>query len=250
MLLQEQRGSFMLELAFRDLLQYGDYLLEIAVLGVVVYRGLWKRFLGVSSYLVFLISVDAIFRTTVFYAYGITSRQYWYTYWLSNVGLQLAAFLLVCYFFRSACAQQPNWWQVLRLALPLVFLLTVALSAVSIWRNYSELRLDSVSELEQYLYFVCLILNTLLFIMMQYTELADDRLPMLVCGLGLQFAGPAAGMALLVLTHQSAQAKTLAGYIEQLCTLGMLLTWMHAVKRTPSRRKATEEGMAAQSVAA
>lgn len=241
----------MLELALRDILQYGDYVLEVAVLGLVVYRGLWKRFAGVSLYLVFLISVDAIFRMAVLHTYGLSSREYWYTYWLSNVGLQLAAFLLVCYFFRRACEQRPEWWKTLKLALPLVFLLTVVISAVSIWRNYSHLQLSAVSELEQYLYFACLILNTLLFVMMQYTEVADDRLPMLVCGLGLQFAGPAAGMALLVLTHQAVQAKTLAMYIEQLCTLGMLLTWMQATKRAPSRPGAPVRGEAvARSMAA
>lgn len=230
--------------------QYADYLLELAVLALVVCRGQSRRLGGVSLYLISLVGIDAILRPVVLYGYGIRSNEYYYVYWLSNVALQLAAFLLVCSFFRSACSEQPKWWHVLKLALPLVFLLTVSLSVATIWRNWTHLRLGSLSELEQDLYFASLILNTLLFISMQYLELADDRLPMLVCGLGLQFAGPAASMALMVLTHQSSQAQTLLQFVEQLCTLGMLLTWMHAVRRPPSRRTAAlGEGLAARAAA-
>ena len=231
----------MFDVVLRHILLYGDNLLEVAVLGAVVYRSLWRRLGGVSSYLVLLVAIDAVIRPVVLYGYGIESRQYYYTYWLSNVGLQLAAFLLVCFFFRSVCAQKQEWWRVLRLALPSVFVLTLLLSSISIWHNYRSLSTSTafVAELEQYLYFACLVLNTLLFVMLQYVDVADDRLPMLVCGLGLQFAGPAAGMALVVLAgHQTFVSL----YVDQFCTLGMLLTWLYAVNRVPRARTVVYEG--------
>ncbi|HEV2493520.1 MAG TPA: hypothetical protein VG204_10685 [Terriglobia bacterium] len=217
-----------------DVLQYGDYLLEVVLVAVVVYRGLWRRLPGVSLYLLSLVALDTIGRPLVLYRFGFHSTEYWYTYWITNVALQLAAFLLVCYFFRSACANEERLWHVLRLALPLVFLLTVALSVVPIWQGrLSKMNMDFVAQFEQYMYFACLVLNTLLFIMMQYVEVADGRLPLLVCGLGLQFAGPAAGMAVVVLTGAQGFAKSLVSHIDPLCTLGMLLAWLYAVTRVP-----------------
>lgn len=233
---------YVLSAVLGHVLQYGDYLLEIGLLGVVVYTGSWRRLAGVSLYLISLSALDVVIRPVVLYRFGFASSEYWYTYWLSNVGLQLAAFLLVCSFFRSACSQNQQRWQVLRLALPMVFVLAVGISVTTIWRNYGDLGQNLITGVAQDLYFACLVLNTVLFVMMQYFEVADDRLPLLVCGLGLQFAGPAAGMALLSLTHQSPNAGTLAGYIEQLCSLGMLLTWWHAVKRSPRQAALVSKG--------
>src|SRR5579864_3340323 len=208
----------------RYVLQYGDYFLEVVLLGVVVYRGLWRRLVGLSLFLGSLVALDVVARPVVLYGYGLRSPQYFYTYWLSNIGLQLAAFLLVCSFFRSACISQLKWWHVLRLVLPTVFLLMVAISGLSIWRNFSQLpaSIAFIIQLEQYLYFACLVLNTLLFIMIQYVEVADNRLPMLICGLGLQFAGPAAGMAVVTLAGNGVGAQHISSCIDQLCTLGML----------------------------
>ena len=236
---------------FRYGLQYGDYLLEIALLGVVVYRSFWRRRADVFLFLASLVAIDVVFRPVVLYRYGVGSHEYFYTYWLSNITLQLAAFLLVCSFFRSACLQNQKTWHVLRLALPTVFLLMVAISGISIWHKYSELStsFNFINELSQYLYFACLVLNTLLFIMMQYVEVADDHLSMLVCGLGLQFAGPAAGMAVVVLAHGQQYAREASGFIEQLCTLGMLATWLYAVtrvSRTAPRPVREEPGIVEQ----
>ena len=57
-----------------------------------------------------------------------------------------------------------------------------------------------IIEFNQNLYFTCLVLNTLLYILLQQIDSADDELGLLVCGVGIQFAGPAATLALLTLT--------------------------------------------------
>jgi hypothetical protein len=227
----------MINVVVGGFLQYGNYLLEVVLVAAVLSRGLWRRLPGFSLYLLSLVALDTVGRPLVLYRFGIRSTEYWYTYWFTNVVLQLAAFLLVCAFFRAACAHEEKYWHVLRLALPLVFLFTVALSVVSIWHGQLSKSgtkpLLFVAGFEQYMYFACLVLNTLLFIMMQYVEVADNRLPMLVCGLGLQFAGPAAGMAVVVLTGAQDYANSLISHIDPLCTLGMLLTWLYAVTRVP-----------------
>jgi hypothetical protein len=248
-----KRGSFMVDFA-SHVLQYAVYSLEIGVAIALVCRGYGRRLAGVFVYLVLLVGVDAVGRPLVLHRYGFDSNQYTYFYWLTNALLLLAALLLVCAFFRSAFAREKKWWDILKLALPLVFVLVVAISLFSIWRNYKEVPTAKfISEFGQYLYFTCLVLNTLLFIMMQYVETADDVLPMLVCGLGLQFAGPAATMALLTLAPHNPLAVALMRNLEPVCTLAMLSVWLYAVNRGPiTVRRTVREGRAAvpQQVAA
>jgi|SRR5579863_175799 len=231
--------------------QYAAYALEVGVVAVMVWRGQWKRHVGLFVYVALLVVIDALARPLFLYRYGLTSPQYFYVYWLTNTLLQLAAFLLICFFFRVACRAQKKLWETLKLALPATFLLVVGFTFLSIWRNYSQMRTrEFLTSFEQYLYFTCLVLNTILFVMIQYVELDDEVMPMVICGLGLQFAGPAAGMALMVLAGASVQG--VAFLIDQLCSLGMLLTWLYAVNRVPGTRAVVykPEGVVAERAAA
>ncbi len=232
-------------------LQYGVYSLELGLLVLLVRRGECRRLTGVIAYLTSLVLLDAVGRPLVLYRYGVSSVEYNYCYWLSNALLQLAALLLVCSFFRAVFAREKKWWDVLKLALPMVFVLVAAISLFTIWQNYSQVpKMRFISVFEQYLYFACLILNTLLFIMMQYVESADEVLPMLVCGLGLQFAPPAASMALMVLVPGREYAQVLLNYLEPLSTFGMLLVWLYAFNRAPKTVRVRQPKPMRQAVAA
>jgi len=103
----------------------------------------------------------------------------------------------------------------------------------SISRNYSNIFGHFIVDLQKNLYFTCLVLNTLLYILMQKFETADDELNMLVCGLGLQFAGPAAMLALVFLSPNHQYTNPLFAFVSPLCTLGMLVTWFYAVAPGP-----------------
>lgn len=232
----------------RFAIQYPIYALEVGLLGVMMWRGQWKRHVGLFVYVALLVALDALARPLASHHYGWSSKQFFYIYWLSNILLQLAAFLLICLFFRTACAGRKSWWAVMRLALPSVFVLVVGVCLFVIWHNYKDLFTAFLFTFEQYLYFTCLVLNTLLFVMIQYAEVADDKLHLFVCGLGLQFAGPAAGMALVVVAGTSFQY--LAFLTDQICTFGMLLTWLHALRRVPRERTVLEGQVAVQRAAA
>ncbi len=65
---------------------------------------------------------------------------------------------------------------------------------------YPTLHNVFIVEFSQNLYFSCLVLNTLLYVMIQQLAIDDDELGLLVCGMGVQFAGEAACLALLHLT--------------------------------------------------
>jgi len=207
------------------------------VLGLVLfllYRGIWKRLASVSAYLLALLLIDGVGRGYALHHFGLNSIEYFYSYWLTDVALALGAFLVVCTFFRRACAEEEKkMWKFVRLFLVFVFFLVLGISVFSLSRNYDHLFSRFMIEFQQNLYSTCLVLNPLLYIMMQQMETADDELGMLVCGMGLQFAGPAASFALKFLTPSVGFTESLMDFVMPLCTLGMLLTWFYAVSRMP-----------------
>jgi len=209
------------------------YLLEAVVLFFVLYRRHGRRLRGVLIYLITLIALDGIGRSYVLYRFGLSSREYAYFFWLTDVLLALAAFLLVCVFFRRACLQEPKMWHFLRLLLSFVFILVLGISISSLLHNYGNLFSRFIVEFQQNLYFTCLVLTTLLFLLIQWIQSADEKLTLLVVGMGIQFAGPAANFALVTLTPGQQFASVLYAYLGPLCTLGMLLTWLYAVARVP-----------------
>ena len=216
------------------------YLSDFLVLGLLLFisqPSLWRRLTGFWTYLLALLLIDGVARRYVLYHYGARSAQYFYVYWISDVVLTLGTFLLVCAFFRRACSSKPEMWANIRTLLVFVFLVVAAITAFSLSKNYASINRRGVlfiMEFEQDLYFTCLVLNTLLYILMQQIETADDELNVLVCGMGLQLAGPAAAFALVFLTGANQVfVRELATFLSPLCTLGMLVTWYYAVVKMP-----------------
>lgn len=218
-------------------LQYTIYVLEVVLFLLLLRRGQWKRRLGVSVYVLSLLAVDALVRPYFLYRYGLNSHPFGYCYWLTDVLLALEAFGLLCIFFRHACTEKM--WHFVRLFLAFVFVLVAAISYFSISRNYDHLQHIFIYEFEQNLFFTCVVLNTLLYVMLQQVGNTDDQLGLLVCGMGIQFAGPTAALALVHLTVGRQSVYSLSDHIGALCTLGMLLTWLYAVRRLPTPKEST-----------
>ncbi len=212
--------------------QYAGYSLEVALLAFLLLRRQAGRLGGLAVYVGFLLGIDAVARPYALYRYGINSPEYAASFWLTDVLLQLAAFLLVCSFFRRACAAEARLWHFVRLLLVFVFILVFGVSFVSLSQNYTQLFTRFVIEFEQNLYFSGLVLTTLLYLLMQRLASADEELGLLVCGLGIQFAGQAASLAFRYLTPGEGYSESLVQLIMPFCFLGMLLTWSYAVART------------------
>jgi len=212
---------------------YLDYFLEGSLFLFMLCRGRWKRVRGVSIYLAALLAGDGVVRPYILYRYGIESREYACVFYSTDFFLALVAFMLVCSFFRRACLHEAKLWIHLRLLLVAVFVLVAGITAISLSRHYGLLSTWFVVEFEQNLYFTCLVLNTLLYLLMQQIGNPDEELELLVCGMGIQFAAPAAGWALLYLTPGTAYAPALQKFIMPACTAGMLLTWFYAMARLP-----------------
>ena len=218
----------------------------MALVGFVLLRRRQRGFISISIYVTLLLATDGVGRALVLYRYGFNSPQYAYFFWLTDVLLTLAAFLLVCAFFRRACVQEKKMWHTLHPMLVFVFILVLGLSFVSLSHNYDNLFSRFIVEFQQNLYFTCLVLTTLLYLLLQQRQSADEQLILLVTGMGIQFAGPAANFALVYLTPGQQYASNLYTYIGPLCTLGMLLTWFYAVawlpEAVPTRARAGEVG--------
>jgi len=209
-------------------LQYAGILIEGILVFYVPLSSQRKRWGVVLFYLASLL-VTQVTRAWVLHVYGFYSRQYSYVYWTTDFLLVIAAFVLVCLFFRRACLDQEKMWRFVRLLLVFIFVLVVGISGLSFLRNYSQLSTYIIVEFNQNLYFACLVLNTLLYLLLQQVESTDDQLGLLVCGVGIQFAGPAATMALLHLTTGEHFASLLNSFTIPTCTLGMLLVWAYAI---------------------
>lgn len=234
----------MAESLIQGALPYVAYLLEAVLLALLFLSGRWRRLFSVFLYLLLFFAVDAIGRPYIFHRFGVSSPTYAYFYWLTDALLALASFLLVCAFFRRACLREEKIWRFLRLLLIFVFILVLGISALSLSRNYTQLRTFGsffAVEFGQNLYFTCLVLNTLLYVLMQQIESADDELGLLVCGIGVQFAGPAASLALFHLLHLAGgyhdAVSTLNSFFIPACTLAMLLIWLYAIVRAPQPLK-------------
>jgi hypothetical protein len=231
---------------FSDVLQFGGYFAEGALIVILVRGGRWRRLPGVFLYLISMLGIDALLRPLVLYRFGLNSPEYRLTYWLTNILLQLLLFLLVCTLFRSVSLQRPKLWDFLKVMLPSVFVLVVGFSIISL-RHLGAAQPTHLGrlifEFEQNLYFTCLVLNTGLYILIQQIRLEDDMLALIVCGLGVEFAGPAASMAFVVVTTgQSSFARIIMNHFEPICTLGMLLIWFHAIWRMPKSARGSKQG--------
>jgi hypothetical protein len=222
-------------------IKFGVLTLEVALLVIALRQWPWRPGGGLCAYIGCLLAAE-VARPAVRYIYGYTSLQFAYFYWLTDVALALGAFVLICIFFHRACTHEPRMWCFLRVLLVFVFFLVLGISSLTLFRNYSQIYTHFIIEFEQNLYFTCLVLNTLLYILLQQIESTDDQLGLLVCGLGIQFAGPAASFALVHLRlGQHYSNSLLLRLIMPLGTLAMLLTWFYATARVPKTQVAGAE---------
>jgi hypothetical protein len=214
--------------------QYGCYLIEAGLIVFVALRSHKDRPVSVLLYLSCLLATG-LARTYALHIYGFRSAQYSYIYWTTDFLLVISTFFLVCLFFRRACSHQEKMWRYVRLSLTFISVLVVGISGLFFSHNYGNLFTGFIIEFNQNLYFTCLVLNTLLYLLLQQIDSADDQLGLLVCGVGIQFAGPTATLALLHLTANEAYAQSLGSLAMRLGTLGMLLVWAYAIVRVKEK---------------
>jgi hypothetical protein len=214
-------------------LQYAGYVLELGLLLVLLRRGYARRLTALVLFVAIYFGVDAVVRPWTLHHYGQSSRQYFNWYWFTEFLIVLAAFLLICAFFHRACSRHQNVWRFVRPVLALVLLLVLVVSCSAFTQHYNQLFTRYIYEFGENLWFSCVVLNTSLYLMLQRYHDTDEPLHLLVCGLGIQYAGPAANSALIYLMGNQGPTRALLEYLSPLCALGMLVIWLYAVVREP-----------------
>jgi hypothetical protein len=218
-------------------LTYGVCVVEAALFVYLVARGHAKRYWELVFYLAVSLGVG-VARTCALNYYGFSSSKYGYCYWTTDLLLVLAAFVLVVSFFRRACSENREMWQFVRMLLTAVIVAIGVISYFSLASHHDNFFSIFIIEFSQNLYFASLVLTTLLYLMTLRMEIADERLGMIVCGLGIEFAGPAASLALFYLTNGEWVSRIIGVYFIPLCDIGMILTWFYAISRVPGPAKA------------
>ena len=241
----------MVERAVIFVIQYAGYLLAAGFLVYLLHKRQLRRLKGIAAYLISLIAIDGIARPYVLYRYGLNSSQYQYFYWTTDLVLVLCAFLVVCDFFRRATTHKQEMWHYIRWVLGFVLILTMGISVLTLVKNYTHLFGSYfIIEFSQNLYFACLVLTTLLYIMMQQIESTDEELQLLVCGMGIEFAGPAASMALVYLVAGAGEGfvREVASFLLiPACNLGMLMTWFYGVAQSSKQKAASKPSVGTDS---
>jgi len=209
-------------------LQDAGIFIEAALVLYLAWSSQWKRQGAVAFYLTSLL-VAQLTRACVLHEFGLTSLRYYYVYWSTDFLLVISAFLAVCLFFRRVCLREEKKWRLIRFLLVFLSVLVVVISGLSLSLNLNDFFTYFIIAFNQNLYFTCLVLNTLLYLLLQYIDSTDDQLGLLVCGVGFQFAGPTATLALLHLTAGVRFAQSLTFSVMPLCTFGMLLLWGYAI---------------------
>ncbi len=219
-------------------IESAGYLLEILLLGALCRPEIRRRNIPLIAYVIAFFAMDGVARLYTLYHFGLNSKQYADCYWVTDVLLVLAAFLLICFLFRRASKGNEELWSYLRMMLPAVFVVTAFISAYSLSLHYDHLFTRFIVGLQQNLFFACLVLNTLLYVMLQYLESSDEELSLIVCGMGIGLAGPAVGLALMYLTPGGQDAGVLYSLLTPFCNLGVFAFWFYAVTRPAQTERA------------
>ena len=205
----------------------GGALIDAAALGWCGKAPRWaagwdSQLRAVAWYAVFSI-LHSLAPLVAFHVFGLSAKKMTGVMAIADLGQVVASFALVYIFFREISFRiGTKFFQLVAVSSGIM---AVALGLSQIGNPPTEGIWTSV---EMNLYFTCLILTTILYLVSMRVTAGDERLGLLICGLGIQLAGPAAALALAFLTNNVRLASAFFPWISGCCTLGMLLTWAYA----------------------
>lgn len=217
----------------------GSYELTVALLSVAFSLGgvvvclcqkSFRRYLFLNLYLLFSIAFTLgclyFIRTA-----GYESRIYFYFYYTGDALFNILGYLLIASFF-DHMFRQSVFRPYVRPTLAIFFVLVVAVSALFVLHNYSQLYGRFVIELQQNMFFVGVLLTFLLWISMSYLQAESRRFVLLISGLGIYFSAHAANYAMRFL-FRGADMTTILTKVPPLAYTFMVLLWLYTFWRVP-----------------
>ncbi|MFQ5926488.1 MAG: hypothetical protein ACE5MH_03545 [Terriglobia bacterium] len=214
--------------------------LSLGTVGVCLRQKCFLRYALLNLYLL----VSAVFTLGCWYfiqTYGYESAAYFYFYFTGDVIGTTIAYLVVASLF-DQMFRQSIFRDYVRPTLAIFFFLVVGVSALAISRSisqFSSVYTVFVTEFEQNMYFVGVLLTFLLWLSMMYLGAETRRFVLLVSGLGIYFTAHAASYAAIFLFRSVDPIATRALPIAYNL---MVLVWLYAFLVVPEGEPARELG--------
>ena len=209
--------------------------LSLGVVVVCLVRGYFFRYFILNVYLLTCV----LFTGGCLYlisSEGYDSAVYSYFYYTVDAGISVLAYFAIASFF-GQLFRESAFRAYIRPTLFFFFLLVAVISGLFISRNVENLYSAFAIELEQYLYFVGVLLTFLLWLSMGYLGQQNRRFVLLVSGFGANFAAHAASYALWFLFPVLAP---LTAVVPPLAYTFMVGLWLYTFLRVPEEELAVQ----------
>jgi uncharacterized membrane protein YphA (DoxX/SURF4 family) len=167
-------------------------------------------------------------------AYGVHSREYFYSYYSSDILLSVVMYFVIAGLFTQVFAG-TNFGRYVRGAAAILLGLTVVFSYISAWHSGRELTAQFAAELEQDLNFVGVVLIYVLWGAVIKLRETRVRLVQVVLALGVYFSAVAGTFALFNL-FPSLELSGLH-WLPPVIALWLPLAWTYTFARVPEEAR-------------
>ena len=226
-----------------DLIVAGlSVLVSLSTALVCLWRKAFLRYFFLNVYVLF----GAAFTVACLYwirTEGYDSASYFYLYYVGDSFCNIFGFLLIAslfdYMFRNSVFRPY-----VRPTLLLFFLGVVGVSLLVIFRSVDRLSAARfLTEFQQNMFFVGVLLTFLLWASMSYLRAESRRFVLLVSGLGIYFSAHAVNYAVQFLSKSNAVSVALTKVPPLAYTL-MVALWLYTLLRVPEGAPAAQAARA------
>jgi hypothetical protein len=202
-----------------------SWVLQVGVVVCSVYRNSFRRYLPLNTYM--LVSMGSSLGVLLcMKKFGLSSHQYFYAYYATDLLLCLSLYLVVIHLYQHALGETAVKKYVNSGGLALL-VLTCAFSYLSARRSGHEVGPSFVLELEQNLNFVGVALTYVLWGAIMKLHETRTRLIQLILALGIYFSATAAAYAVRALFPQFSE-HLISQWAPPLISVWLPLAWIYA----------------------
>jgi hypothetical protein len=211
------------------ILTYIGLALVFGAIAASIARGVVRRYLFITLYAAAILLCDAL-RYIAMQRYGFSSKEYFYTFYVTDAILVTLIFLLILSFFETIFGNTPlrsyvRW--VLLFLVVIVGVISDLMISHSLPHFYSRL----LVEFLQNMYFAAVVLTALLWLAVVHLRVEERRLVLLIAGLGVLLSSQAATYAIQNLLPQSmfVGLQEVLRRVPALATIAQFGLWFYAL---------------------
>jgi hypothetical protein len=212
---------------FSSIVWYVGTAFELAFVVCSIARGSFVRYFFLNLYFLLVVG-SSVGRQLILRWFGISSDEYWYAYFYTDVLLTLALFVALISLY-SHVFKELQLGRYVRVCAVLLLLGTALFSYAVVAQSNKRLTTNFACELSQNLYFVGLVLTYILWGAVIKLRETRTRLVQFVLALGIYFSAYAAGYALVNLAAKWSVVANIGPLLGCLLPLSWSYTmWRHS----------------------